>query len=128
MVRRATLWLAVAAVTLVAGVSTLTPGLAANLGVTARTAGAGTASVARCDTDGISPIPTISGTNVVSVTVSGIASACGGGQASLRLSNGTTASTASATVPAGGGSVVMTLAASVALSQTIKIDFGIRGP
>ena len=89
---------------------------------------ASSAPVARCDTDGVSILQNLSSTNVVSVTVGSIASACGGATLSLTLHNGTTSSSGSGAVPAGGGSMTITLAAAVALKDSDRIDVAIAGP
>jgi hypothetical protein len=85
-------------------------------------------SVARCDADGISVTQNLVTTNVVSVTLGGIASACGGGTASATVNNGLTSSGGSAAVPAGGGSVVVTLSVSVLAKDAEEIDATISGP
>ncbi len=97
------------------------PVLAATLGSTSRSLGAGGAAVARCDTDGIATRPNLSGTTVVSVTVSGIAGECGGFTLKATVTGGTS-SGGSATVPGGGGSVTVTLATAVAVVQSMRFD------
>ena len=69
-----------------------------------------------------------SGTNVVSVTVGNLPSTCGGATLQAAVSNGSTSSTGSATVPSGGGSVVVTLGAAVALAAADETDLVLTGP
>jgi hypothetical protein len=97
------------------------PALAATLGSTSRTLGAGGAAVTRCEPDGIATRPNLSGTTVVSVTVSGIASACEDLIVWATVT-GATSSSGSVTVPVGGGSATVTLAAAVAVVQSMRID------
>jgi hypothetical protein len=97
------------------------PALAASLGSNSRTLGAGTASVPRCDADGIKIAINLTGTNVVSVTGTGIDSGCGGLTMKATVTGGTSSS-GSIAVPAGGGSVTATLAASVAVVQSLRVD------
>ena len=73
-------------------------------------------------TNGVTTLPTLSSGNVTAVTVSGIAAACGNLTLKATVNNGTTSSNGSATVPAGGGSASVTLAASVAMKDTMQID------
>jgi len=121
-------WVAAALLTIAALAATLQPGLAAGLNVGSRRAAAGQATISRCDSDGVLTVPNVTGSNVVTVSVSGISAACAGGAATLRLSNGATSSTATGTVPGGGGTMAMTLATPVALTAVVTIDFEIRGP
>jgi hypothetical protein len=103
-------------------------GFASNLSPGSKTLGASSASVSRCDTDGVGVIQNLSGSNVVSVTVSGIASACAGAVLSATVDNGSTFSTGSAIVPAGGGTVTVTLASAVAAATAERTDVAISGP
>jgi len=102
--------------------------MAVGLATGSKTLGAATASVPRCDTNGLGVIQNLSGTNVVSVAISGIASACGGGSLSATVNNGTAFSRGSATVPAGGGSLSVTLGSAVALKNSDQVDVAISGP
>jgi hypothetical protein len=85
-------------------------------------------AVPRCDTDGFTLLQNLSGSNVVSVTVGGIAAACATGNMSVTLNNGTTNSTGTVTVPAGGGSVTVTLTIAVAVKDAEQIDVSVTGP
>jgi hypothetical protein len=104
------------------------PALAASLTATSATVGADAIATPRCTTAGLPVVPTISGTNVVSVTVSGIPSTCGGATLQAAVNNGITNSTGSATVPGGGGSVTVTLAIAVALMAGTQVDAVMVGP
>jgi hypothetical protein len=101
--------------------------MAANLSSGSQTVAGGNAAVAACDTDGVTVTRTLSGTNVASVTVSNIASACGNGALSLTVSNGSTNVSGSATVPVGGGSVLVTLASPILVTNAMTADLTIVG-
>ena len=119
---------AAGAAVLVAAALFASLGFASSLPAATKKLAASSASVARCDTDGVSILQNLSGTNVASVTVGSIASACGGATLSLTLNNGTTSSSGSGAVPVGGGSMTVTLAAAVALKDSDRIDVAISGP
>jgi hypothetical protein len=103
-------------------------GFAAGLPSTSKTLGSGNTSVSACDTDGVSIIQNLSGANVVSVTIGGIAPACGGGTLSVAVDNGTVSSSGSGAVPGGGGSMTVALVAAVAAMEADEIDLTISGP
>jgi hypothetical protein len=103
-------------------------GFAAGLPSTSKTFGSGNTSVSACDTDGVSIIQNLSGANVVSVTIGGIAPACGGGTLSVAVDNGTVSSSGSGAVPGGGGSMTVALVAAVAAMAADEIDLTISGP
>jgi hypothetical protein len=65
---------------------------------------------------------------VTSVTISGIASACGKATLSVTVNNGTANSTGTGVVPASGGSMTVALAAGVAMKDSDQIDVTITGP
>jgi hypothetical protein len=102
--------------------------LAASLSLSGNSLGAATASTPRCTAAGLGVLQVLSGSNVVSVTVGSLPSGCGGATLQATLNNGTTSSSGSTTVPAGGGSVTVTLGAAVALSQVDEIDLVLTGP
>ena len=54
----------------------------------------------RCDTDGVTIVPVLSGANVASVTVGGISANCAGGTLSVNVNNGVANSSGSGVVPA----------------------------
>jgi hypothetical protein len=103
-------------------------GYAASLGSASKGLGANTAPVSRCDTDGMTVLQNLSGANVVSVTVGSIASACAMGTLSVNLNNGTTNQSGTGTVPAGGGSLTVTLASAIAAKDAETIQAVISGP
>lgn len=118
-----------------ARIATLGATLAAIAGAFGASLALGTASLggasttaARCTAAGLSVLQNLSGTNVVSVTVGNLPSTCGGATLQAAVSNGSTSSTGSATVPSGGGSVVVTLGAAVALAAADETDLVLTGP
>jgi hypothetical protein len=102
--------------------------LAASLSLGTNSLGAATASTPRCTAAGLGVQQVLSGSNVVSVTVSSLPSGCGGATLQATLNNGTTSSSGNATVPAGGGSVTVTLASAIAIGQVDEIDLVLTGP
>jgi hypothetical protein len=102
--------------------------LAASLSLGSNSLGAATASTPRCTAAGLGVLQVLSGSNVVSVTVSALPSGCGGATLQATLNNGTTSSSGSTTVPAGGGSVTVTLASAIAIGQVDEIDLVLTGP
>src|SRR5690349_20834076 len=105
------------AATVAVAVVSLTVGNAASLSTGSKSLGAQGVAVPRCDTDAYTIVQNLTSTNVVSVTVSGIASACATATMSATVNNGVTSSSGSATVPAGGGSLTITLALPVAATD-----------
>jgi hypothetical protein len=103
-------------------------GAAASLNLGTGTLGAGGVATPRCTTANLGVLHNLTGTNVASVTVSGLPAACGGGTLQATVNNGTTNSSGSIVVPAGGGSVTVTLAAAVAISQAAETDIVVVGP
>ena len=103
-------------------------GAAASLNLTSSTLGANRVTTPRCTTANLSVLQNLSGSNVASVTVSGLPAACGGGTLQAAVNNGTASSTGSAAVPGGGGSVTVTLAATVPISEAAETDVVVVGP
>jgi hypothetical protein len=103
-------------------------GHAASLSAASNSLGSGKSSVTGCDPDGVSMVQVLTGNNVTSVTVGGIAAACAAGSLSVTVNNGTTNSTGAAVVPVGGGSVTVPLGAAVAMKDADEIDVTITGP
>ncbi|HUL84499.1 MAG TPA: hypothetical protein VLX89_03155 [Actinomycetota bacterium] len=101
---------------------------AASLAPTSRTLGAGKVAVPSCDAGGFTIVQNLTGANVSSVTIGGIAATCATGTLSVTVNNGTTNSSGTAVVPAGGGSMTVTLAAAVAFRQANEVDVAIVGP
>lgn len=103
-------------------------GFAATLPFSTGSLGAAKVTVPRCTTGATSTTSNLSGTSVVSVTVGNLPAACGGATIQVAVNNGAASSTGSATVPAGGGSVTITLAATVAVATTMQTDVVMSGP
>ena len=101
---------------------------AESLAFDGRTLGMDTESVPRCTSAGLGVIQNLSGTTVVSVTVSNLPSACGGASLQVTVNNQVTSSGGSTTVPAGGGSVTVTLGVAVAITAVEQVDLVLTGP
>jgi hypothetical protein len=107
---------------------------AATLSVTDGSLGSGQGTPAPCDSGSPSVVQNVGAsspntTNVVSVDVSGIAAACGGGTVRVTLYNNTDAATeATRAIPAGGGSVNLPLATPVPLKQAHFLAVTFQGP
>jgi hypothetical protein len=121
-------WLVTAAALVAISVAVAVSGFASGLSWSSKRLGENRAPVSKCDGDGVGVIQNLSGTNVVSVTVSGIASACATGTLSVTVDNATTSSSGTGTVPTGGGSMTVALAAAVAVKDGEEIDVAITGP
>jgi len=106
----------------------LSVGLAASLSVSPRSLGAARLAVPRCTSTGFGVINNLTGSNIVSVTVSSLPSACGGATVQVAVNNGSANSTGSGTAPAGGGSVTIALAAAVADTTFAQTDVLLTGP
>ena len=113
--------LGVAVIAVVVTATLAVPTLAASLYPASSTLGSGKAVVSSCDSDGVAAAPNLSGSNVVSVTVSGIEAACAGFTLKATVT-GSTSFEGTVVVPGGGGSATATLAASVAVVQSIRFD------
>lgn len=101
---------------------------AASLTVNGARLGAGSADV-RCDPDGVTVVQAISGSNVASVVVGGIAPACAGGAVSVTVRNSTSSSSGGpVTVPAGGGTVTVALSSAVRLKDAHSVAVLVVGP
>lgn len=107
---------------------------AASLTLTGGVLGSGGAAPATC----LSASPTVvqnvgtaspDTTNVVSVDVSGIASACGGGTVRVAVKNATDpVQEATKTIPAGGGTVNVPLSTAVPLKDAHFVAVTLQGP
>ncbi len=73
----------------VIGIAGLSLAAAAQLNITSDTLGAGTQTVAACDTDGIAVDYTVVGDDVTEVLLSGVAGACAGDTFSIQLTGPT---------------------------------------
>lgn len=108
--------------------TTLSVGVASAAGLGTASDGklaAGSASVQRCDTDGVTAAFTYSGNDVSSVTVSGIHANCGDAALSYTLTNSSgvrvASSNGSVTVPTGGGTApALAVAAPLPASSTVS--------
>ena len=121
-------WLAVLLLALVVPVAA-----AAKLTVTGVTLGSGVGAPPLCDsgqptlTQNVGTL--LNGTNIVSVDVSGIVSACGGGTIKLTLNNGSGAEEeATKAIPAGGGTVNVGLSTPVPLEDSHFVAVTLQGP
>lgn len=107
---------------------------AATLSVTNGTLGAGVGNPAACHSgtpNVVQNVGTVSPntTNIVSVDVSGIAAACAGGTVQVAVNNNTDAvQEASKAIPAGGGTVNVTLTTPVALKDAHLVAVTLQGP
>lgn len=115
------------AIAVLAG-ATLVTGHAASVALSTQTVGMARVAVPRCAAVASTVLSNVSGSSIVSVTISGLPSACGGAVAQAAVNNGTSNSSGSATVPAGGGSVTVTLSTAVAVSTTYETDIVLTGP
>ena len=107
---------------------------AASLSLTGGVLGSGAGAPATC----LSGSPTVvqnvgtanpNTTNIVSVDVSGIASACGGGTVNVAVKNGTDpVQEATKAIPAGGGTVNVPLTTAVPLKDAHSVAVTLDGP
>lgn len=105
-----------------------TVALAASIVLTSTTLGAGSATAARCVSADLSVVQNLSGGNVASVTVGSLPAACGAATLYVTVNNGSTSGSGSATVPAGGGSVVVSLGVAPAAATAEQTDLVLVGP
>jgi len=101
---------------------------AASLSFAPGSLGADQEAVSRCTAAGLGVIQNVSGTTAISVTVSSLPSTCGGAALQVTVNNQVTSSSGSATVPAGGGSVTVTLGVPVAITAAEQVDLVLTGP
>ena len=103
-------------------------GLATSLPLTSHSLAATSVSVPRCPTTGTTVLENVAGTNITSVTVGAIDATCAGGTLSLTVYNGTATGSGSAIVPAGGGTLTVTLGSAVAFVDNARVDLVVTGP
>jgi hypothetical protein len=103
-------------------------GAAASVTISTARVGANAIATPRCTSIGMPLVQNLTGTSVTSVTVSGIPSACGGATLYATANNGTTASSGSVAVPAGGGSATVTLSSGVPVATAVQVDVVVTGP
>jgi hypothetical protein len=101
---------------------------AAGLAVSARSLGAATVATPRCTTSSLAVLPTLAGSAVASVTISGVPAACGGAMVRVTVNNGSAAGSGSMTVPAGGGTIVVPVTGSPTVDANVQIDLAMEGP
>jgi hypothetical protein len=105
---------------------------AATMAVTGGPLGAGTGTPAVCASapSVVQNLGTLTNANnVVSVDVSGIAAACGGGTARVTVNNnGDPVQEATQAIPGGGGTVTLTLPTPLALNQSHFLSVTLQGP
>ena len=106
----------------------LAVGFAAGLSVGGGTLGMDSEITPRCTSAGLRVLQNVSGTTVVSVTVSSLPAACGGATLQVTVNNQLTSSSGSAAVPAEGGSVTVTFALAVAITAIEQVDLVLTGP
>jgi hypothetical protein len=110
------------------GLATAAVAFSAGLTVNGGNLGSGKADTP-CDSDGVTVLEVLSGNNVASVDVSGIASACGTGTVSVTVRNGSVQGAASATIPSGGGGPVnVDITPDVPLTQATSVFVLLQGP
>jgi hypothetical protein len=103
-------------------------GAAASLSVATDTLGGAVVAVPRCTAVGLSVLQNLSGGTVVSVTVSGLPAACGGGTLQVTVNNGTTFGSGSAVIPVIGGPVTVTVGPAPAVTAAETTDIVVVGP
>jgi hypothetical protein len=106
----------------------LSVGFATSVGMSVGSLGAARVSTPRCTSSAIGVLPNLSGNNYVSVTVSSVPPSCGGATVQVAVNNGTSSSTGAGTVPSGGGSVTVSLAAAVSATTVAETDILLTGP
>ena len=85
-------------------------------------------AASRCTSAGLSVTQNLTSGTVTSVTVGGLPSACGLATLQVTINNGSTTGSGSATVPAAGGSVTVTLGAAPAVTAAEETDLVLTGP
>ena len=103
-------------------------GAAASLSLSSNTPGAATTATPRCASAGLTVFQNLSGATVISITVGAIPAACAGATLQVTLNTGAANASGSAAVPAGGGSVTVTLASAPAVAVSDQIDLVLVGP
>jgi hypothetical protein len=103
-------------------------GAAASLTLSSATLGAAKVATPRCTVAGLTVFQNLSAGTVVSDTVGGLPAACGTATLQVTVNNGTVNAAGSAAVPAGGGSVTVTLASAPAVSMAEQTDLVLIGP
>jgi hypothetical protein len=113
---------------LLLGAAGASVGAASSLAFSSNTLGAAKVATPRCTAAGLTVFQNLAAGTVVSVTVGALPAACGGATLQLTVNNGTVNATGSAAVPAGGGSVTVTLGSAPAVSTAEQTDLVVIGP
>jgi hypothetical protein len=116
-----------AAVLLVAA-GAMVVGAAASLSFAAGALGASAVTPARCTSAALTITPTLTVAAWTDVVVSGVPAACGGATLQLTVDTGSTNASGTAVVPAGGGSVTVTLPVAQTVIAAMQIDLVLLGP
>jgi len=103
-------------------------GRASSLGGSSNTLGAAVAATPRCGTAGISMVE-VGGANISSLSLGNIPATCAGATLTATLNNnGGTTRTVTGTVPAGGGTMSLTITPTVPLTVAAQVDIVMTGP
>jgi hypothetical protein len=105
-------------------------GAAASLALSSNALSAGNASVTSCGVSSLTSIRSVdNGGNITAVVVSGVPAACAGETLSLTLANssGTSLGSASAAIPAGGGSMTFNSFATVSAVNVKTYQYAVAG-
>ena len=103
-------------------------GAAAGLSLTTDALGAAKVTIPRCTTAGLTVFQNLSVSTVTSVTVGGLPAGCGGATLRATVDNGAVTGSGSTVIPAGGGSVTVTLSVAPAVTTAERTDLVIEGP
>lgn len=121
------MWRRITAIVLIGAFGAVV-GAAASLSLSSRTLGAATAATPRCTTAGLTVFQNLSAATVISVTVGAIPAACAAATIQVTLNTGAANASGSSTVPAGGGSVTVTLGSAPTVAVADQIDLVMVGP
>jgi hypothetical protein len=123
---RALLRFLATALVVVAGTAVV--GHAAGLGVSSHAIGAGLVTITRCGTAAAITVTETGGATITGLSLTNIPSSCAGASLTATLNgNGGTTSTATGIVPAGGGTLALTLTTHVPLTQAGQVDIVMTG-
>jgi hypothetical protein len=106
----------------------LAAGSAAALSASSGQLGAATRTLPRCTAAGFTVTNDLSANTIVSVTIGGLPASCGGALLQAAVTDGTIIGSGSATVPASGGSVTVTLSSAPLLLAVDRTDIVLIGP
>jgi len=103
-------------------------GAAASVALSSDSLGAANSATPRCTVAGLTVFQNLSAGTVVSITIGSLPAACGGATVQATVNNGVTSGSGSASVPAGGGSVTVTLGAAPLVTANEQTDLVVLGP